>query len=620
MSTRPVSYNGAPGGVSVVATTPETSEISELNHALSVLAIIFPTISPEVFRETLQSFSGQSRLQVAVNQLLKNQDRWVRGRWRTVTPTHFVSARHEGRRRVLISAKDRFRSAHYKWAVYTALCKEFKYLNRSVIKAVLAEENHDYSQARGTLQKLAARSWRGTLSAIWTKWRKPAEEKKPHFMITWQKKDAQASTAFPVLRESGDAELDTELYEEVLAPYIRVAKREQELTDREMAIRMSRREASEADALYECQCCFTETTFEQMAVCSDESHVLCNSCIRHAVTETLYGQGWGKFIDHNQGLMKCLAPSSCDACAGLIPHYLVEQALLQSEGGSDLWSLFELRLTEQALANTSLPLVRCPFCSYAEVDELYLPRSMVRYRPNTRSIRRAFVFLIFTINFVPLIMLYYLLCRFALCNVLPTLTELIHTSTTRLARAKYLPRRFNCRSQVCGLPSCLDCAKVWQDPHVCHESAALSLKATIESARTAALKRTCPRCNLAFIKDSGCNKLTCLCGYSMCYICRQGLGKADGGEGYRHFCQHFRPSGGTCSECDKCDLYRVLDDGNAVVAAGIRAETEWREREGMVGVGGIGGAGIDVAPNNWTTGEWSIQAFTDWWVAAMITC
>ena len=611
---------GVRGGKLETVNEPGLREISESNHALLVLATIFPTISPEVFRETLQAFSGRSRLHVAVDQLLKNQDKWVRGRWRAGTEANDVSAGDEQRRGILISAKDEFRRAQYKWAVYTALCLEFKSLNRSAIKAILAEENHYYSHARTTLQKLAAKSWRGTLSAIWTRWRKSAEDTKPHFMIILPKNDAHPSCVHPVLRETGDAELDAELHREVLFPYIRAAKREQEMEDRTLAMRMNIDEATKANALYECQCCFTETTFEQMVACTVESHVLCNSCIQRAMAETLYGQGWEGNVDHTQGLIKCLAPSSYEACNGVIPHYLIERALLSSKGGIEIWNQFESRLMEHAIAKAHLPLVKCPFCPYAEVDELYIPRSEVRYRPNTRNLKKALFFLILTINLVPLIMFYFLLCRFSLVNVLPTLRELISTSCARLARVKHLPRRFECRSHACGLSSCLQCAKVWRDPHICYESATLSLRGTIESARTAAIKRTCPRCNLGFIKDSGCNKLTCVCGYSMCYICRQGLGKGDGGEGYRHFCQHFRPIGGMCKECDKCDLYRVLDDDDIVTAAGIRAEKEWRDREGMVGVNGIGGTQSDAAQNFWTNGEWSLQAFTDWWVAAMITC
>ena len=597
----------------------EAQKIYDLNRSLHILATIFPGILPEVFREALQAFSGKSRLQIAVDQLIKNQDKWVRGRRRTGGNENNATTDDHGRRRALIAAEDEFRRSGYKWAVYSSLCQEFKVLNKSAIKAVLAEENHSYTRARLTLQKLAAKSWRSALNAIWARWRKPAEETKQHYMIIWRKDDADPSNSFPLLKETGDPELDVELYQQVLEPYLENVRREQELKDWEIANVMNEKEAEEADALYECQCCFTNTTFEQMAACTTKSHALCYRCIRHAVAETLFGQGWGRNIDHTRGLLKCLAPSSREACDGCIPHCIVERALVQSKGGSETWNQLEARLTDEALAKTSLPFVRCPFCSYAEIDELYLPPSTVRYKPNTIHLRNTFILLMITFNFIPLIMLYSLLCRSSLFNTLPTPTDMVSTSCFRLTRSKHLSRRFQCRSQACGLFSCLNCSKAWRDPHICHESAALSLRATIESARTAALKRTCPRCSLAFIKDSGCNKLTCICGYSMCYICRQGLGKGEGGEGYRHFCQHFRPMGGVCKDCDKCDLYKNLDDHDIVLTAGIKAEKEWREREGMVGVDGIGG-GEGEPRQSWLEREWTMQAVVDWWVAGLVTC
>ena len=598
----------------------EAQKISELNNELQILATVFPRISPEVFREALQAFSGGSRLEIAIDQLLKKQDQWVKGRWRTAVERRDASTASQRQQEGLIAAEDEFRRSEYKWAVYSSLCQEFRTLNKSAIKAVLAEENHSYRLARGTLQKLATRSWRGTLNAIWIKWRKPVEETRHHYMITWHKTDANPLQDLPTLRKTGDPELDAELYQEVLAPYLEIARIQQELRDWKMAIAVNEEEAAQADALYECQCCFTETAFEQMAACTTKSHTLCCSCIRRAVAETLFGQGWAQNVDHTQGLLKCLAPSSHESCDGLIPRYLLERALVQSKGGRETWNVLQIRLMGQALATSQLPLVKCPFCSYAEVDELYLPPSTVLYQPNTAHLRRSCTLIVIIFNFVPLIILYSLLCRLALFRRLPTVTQLVSTSCARLTRAKYLPQRFQCQSTACGLSSCLRCFKIWRDPHICHESAALSLRATVESARTAALKRTCPRCSLAFIKDSGCNKLTCICGYSMCYICRQGLGKGEGGEGYRHFCQHFRPMGGVCQDCERCDLYKDLDDDDIVMTAGIKAEKEWREREGMVGVDGIGGSQIEIPQTSWRTGVWSIQAVVDWWVAGLITC
>lgn len=64
----------------------------------------------------------------------------------------------------------------------------------------------------------------------------------------------------------------------------------------------------------------------------------------------------------------------------------------------------------------------------------------------------------------------------------------------------------------------------------------------------------------------------------MCYICREEITSK---EGYAHFCQHFRPHGGRCSECERCDLYGDEDEGDAIRRAAQKAEKDWREKEGL---------------------------------------
>ena len=92
-----------------------------------------------------------------------------------------------------------------------------------------------------------------------------------------------------------------------------------------------------------------------------------------------------------------------------------------------------------------------------------------------------------------------------------------------------------------------------------------------------AVKRVCPRCNTSFVKNAGCNKLTCPCGYKMCYVCRADLGD----EGYRHFCDHFRPDGDPrpCRECDRCNLWESEDIEQVLTEAREEAERKWKEME-----------------------------------------
>src|SRR5579871_2913090 len=57
----------------------------------------------------------------------------------------------------------------------------------------------------------------------------------------------------------------------------------------------------------------------------------------------------------------------------------------------------------------------------------------------------------------------------------------------------------------------------------------LDAKHVVEEAMTAAFIHICNKCHQPFLKEDGCNKMTCLCGNNQCYVCRQNV--AD----YNHF-------------------------------------------------------------------------------------
>ena len=97
-----------------------------------------------------------------------------------------------------------------------------------------------------------------------------------------------------------------------------------------------------------------------------------------------------------------------------------------------------------------------------------------------------------------------------------------------------------------------------------------------------AVKRVCPKCNASFVKTAGCNKMTCQCGYKMCYVCRKDIGGKEGGDaGYQHFCQHFRPEGDgrPCNSCNKCNLWQKEDTDDLLQKAKEEAERKWKEVE-----------------------------------------
>jgi hypothetical protein len=59
----------------------------------------------------------------------------------------------------------------------------------------------------------------------------------------------------------------------------------------------------------------------------------------------------------------------------------------------------------------------------------------------------------------------------------------------------------------------------------------LAAKHVVEEAMTRAFVRKCNKCSRVFLKEDGCNKITCECGNKQCYVC--GTDVAD----YKHFAQ-----------------------------------------------------------------------------------
>ena len=599
----------------------EEQQLIELNSSLDLLAAVFPNIQLEVFREMLNTFSGDSCIEVIAEQLLKQDEKYVKGRWRTLRPNdHEVSASGHGVGSI-VTLEGRFRRESYRKASKKALCQEFKGLSRSTIDAVLAEKNYCYTLCRPTLQDIAARSWRSNVSAFFSRWKKSGREvSKGHFMLVWPQEQSQGVILEPKLKCTGDAELDQELHLTVLAPLIENMKKQRVTEDWLLALSIHQQEAENTGFVYECECCFSETIFEQMSACTGDGHLACFQCLRNAVNEALFGQSWDRNIEHERGQLRCLAPMPGNGCTGCVPESVVRRALSQERGGFEVWSKLEARLAEENLLKAQLPLVRCPVCPYAEYNELYFPPSTIHYRLNTSEPFTAFILFLLLLTATPFLVLYTWICRFSSSLRLRNPSTLFSTAIARLACFRHLSRRFRCRSPTCGVSSCLVCSQTWHDPHICHESATLSLRKTVEAARTAALKRTCPQCGLGFVKDSGCNKLTCICGYVMCYICRQGLGRRAGNGGYEHFCQHFRLAGGKCTTCEKCDLYVGEDEERTVSKAGELAEQEWREREGMVGIEGIGGRQDGMGVSRLWKDDWTLQGVVDWYVMKLITC
>lgn len=574
---------------------PDAPDLRELNNCLEALAAVFPDVQIEVFREMLSSFDGESRLAVVVDALLKSRTTWVKGRWRVVEKNKEpqIADVDEPPRNVeerpgqdsLVPKTEVFRSEDYKQAVKSLACQEFKGLSRSTISAVLAETNYSYLDARRTLADLSQKTWRNLFTSIFFRKKSvTTSEAENHPLVVW--KSSGQGSIIPCIKATSNAELDKELYNALIVPLKARAVATQLEKDRELAASINAQEAEEAEATHDCACCFTSTTFEEFTSCNADGHMICYRCVQHSVTEAVFGQGWRRFIDPNTGTLLCPAVDSSE-CTGRIPSDHIQRALLEEKRGAEILHKLDERLAEHSLLSSDLPLIRCPFCPYAEVDDIHLPlrESNLRLRANNIC---SLIFLILCLGAIPFL-LPALLISSALAIVLSskqTIGDYV-MAEFREAVVRYRRRRrglkFTCQSPQCRRTSCLSCSKAWVDVHVCHESSLVALRTQVEQAMSLAIKRVCPKCNTSFVKNEGCNKLTCPCGYKMCYVCRKDIGGTGDGPdvGYRHFCEHFRPEGSPrpCTECSKCNLWETENTEVVLKQAKEEAERKWKEME-----------------------------------------
>lgn len=582
-------------------------EAVHLNNDLAVLANVFTDVKYEVIRELLLRFDGDSRLEICTEQLYRYKTEWSKGRVQ-------APPRDQDEE---IPAEEQFRTARYRDASVRLLTREFSSLNRSAVEAVLAEVNHAYLKARPILQEISNKSWRATFQSLFRRRKDP--DTAPPFLL---EKGRFGLEILP----SGSAELDQELEEKFVLPARRLLIATREEQDRKLALDINEKQAIEADALFECQICYSDVSFENISTCTAEAHVVCLDCVRKSLSEATFGQNWAQSVDPHLGTLKCLAPTST-RCKGHIPSTQLKHAVMLEKSGQETWLKFEERLAEKAIFESRLSTIRCPYCSYAEAENSYDLQAARSIPWNWRPIPNQYKFLaILCCEFLlPTLFLVALFLRIVRPSFLPNLfyTALSHVASQRDTT------RFKCLNPACKRSSCTKCHKPHHDPHTCHEPLLMSLRQSVEAARTNAVKRVCPRCGTAFVKSSGCNKLTCVCGYSMCYLCRKNIGKTgnnDGSEGYRHFCEHFRPTGGRCTQCEKCDLYKSEEEDVMVRRAGEEAEREWRAKEGQKdggrGVREVEGLKIDhdglVGRMNWwdrfLAGDWTVQGVADYCV------
>ena len=118
---------------------------------------------------------------------------------------------------------------------------------------------------------------------------------------------------------------------------------------------------------------------------------------------------------------------------------------------------------------------------------------------------------------------------------------------------------FHCANPDCEKISCRRCKCVSHIPISCEQHAKenkINSRHKIEEAMTAALIRSCNKCKKQFIKEFGCNKMTCpSCGNLQCYVCSVTL------QNYNHFDQNPPGSRVTAGAQSKlCPLYDNVEE------------------------------------------------------------
>ncbi|TFY56114.1 hypothetical protein EVJ58_g7836 [Rhodofomes roseus] len=133
---------------------------------------------------------------------------------------------------------------------------------------------------------------------------------------------------------------------------------------------------------------------------------------------------------------------------------------------------------------------------------------------------------------------------------------------------------FRCQNEECMAVTCRQCKKPDHLPKSCKEvedDKKLDGRHAIEEAMTKALMRNCPKCQKAFIKEHGCNKMICPnCRTMSCYVCRKVI------LGYEHF-NNPPPYNGR-KDPNKCELWDSVEKRHSdeVTAAAKKATEEYK--------------------------------------------
>ena len=141
-------------------------------------------------------------------------------------------------------------------------------------------------------------------------------------------------------------------------------------------------------------------------------------------------------------------------------------------------------------------------------------------------------------------------------------------------------RVFACMNPKCLKESCTECDEEWKDHFgkKCNEvekKSQTKLRLSYEERMTMAKVRKCSKCSVNFTKLDGCNKMTCRCGTTQCYVCRKSS------INYDHFCRHPRDPGKKCSQCLACSLWTDPTEDDELAIKQLQGEAALAKRKLM---------------------------------------
>jgi hypothetical protein len=113
----------------------------------------------------------------------------------------------------------------------------------------------------------------------------------------------------------------------------------------------------------------------------------------------------------------------------------------------------------------------------------------------------------------------------------------------------------------CFKDTCLKCNQVAHPGVNCFVLGNINRgqRQNIEDKMSEAVIIRCGNCSNPIVKDEGCNKVTCLCGHFICYVCKQNVPKE---VGYSHFCTEHNCQKPNCKPCHLWDTNlsnRIID-------------------------------------------------------------